>query len=92
MVSEGFIYSYYLDFGKNMKIITMAAIAMGLEIPRLRKLLHSRLVTKMVKSSGSGMASRVEWNGVLASYHGAVISVDISRRVLFQSRQALLDM
>lgn len=71
MVSEGFIYSYYLDFGKNMQIITMAAIAMGLETPRLRKLLHSRLVTKMVKSSGSGMASRVEWNGVPASYHVA---------------------
>ena len=70
----------------------MTAIAMGLEIPRLRKLLHSRLATKVVKSSGPGMASRIEWNGVTASYHGAVISVDISRRVLFQSRQALLDM
>lgn len=59
----------------------MVAIAMGLEIPRLRKLLHSRLVTKVVKKSGPGMASRVEWNGVAASYRGALISVDISRRV-----------
>ena len=44
---------------------------MGLEIPRLRKLLHSRLVTNVVKSSGPGKASRDEWNGVPTSYHVA---------------------
>lgn len=67
----------------------MAAIAMGLEIARLRKLLHSRLVTKLVKSSGPDMVSRVEWDGVSALFHGVLISATISRRELFQSLQAL---
>lgn len=72
MVSEGFRYSHYLDFGKNMQTITMEAIAMGSEIPRLHKLLHSRLVTKVVKSSGLwyGFKGRVEWCACFVSWCG----------------------